>query len=520
MKRVVAYCRVSTEQDDQLNSLENQKQFFESYINNNLEWRFCGLYVDEGISGTSTKKRKGFNQMIKDAENKSFDLILTKEISRFARNTLDSIFYTRKLKALSIGVLFLNDNINTLEPDAELRLTIMSSIAQEESRKTSDRVRWGQKRQMEKGVVFGTGIYGYYLKNGKLTINEDEAKIVRLIFDLYLSEGMGTHMLCKELENRGIPSPSGSPVWKNPSILRMLRNEKYIGDLKQKKEITLDYLSHQRKVNEGEEEYVIIKNHHLPIIDRETWNRVQKEIVRRRTTAIDKSKHSNRYVWSGKIECAYCQSKFKRRINNRKSKNSQMIWQCAKSIKDGRKKINDAGLEIGCDCQSIHETVLQEQFLNVLHTVIQEKESIKIQLKSIIKDVIENGDDHAEEISQLKEDMSRITMRKMKLVELFTDNAITRQEFDISNDGYAKQLELLNNEFLKLNNAVLKSKDIEKKLSAIDMAVDSISGLDEFSDEVCKAVLGKVVVTGRDNISFFLKTERDANFFAPLSIHP
>ena len=215
-KRIVAYCRVSTDQDDQLNSLENQKNFFERYINKNLEWRFCGLYVDEGISGTSTKKRKGFNNMIADAELGKFDMILTKEISRFARNTLDSIFYTRKLKSQGIGVLFMNDNINTLEPDAELRLTIMSSIAQEESRKTSDRVRWGQKRSMENGVVFGVSVYGYNLKDGKLTINENEAKIVRLVFDLYLNEGMGTYLLCKELENRGIPSPSGSPVWKNP----------------------------------------------------------------------------------------------------------------------------------------------------------------------------------------------------------------------------------------------------------------------------------------------------------------
>jgi DNA invertase Pin-like site-specific DNA recombinase len=204
MKRVAAYCRVSTEQDDQLNSLENQKRYFEQYIGNNVDWQFCGLYVDEGISGTSVEKREGFKQMITDAENKKFDLLLTKEISRFARNTLDSIFYTRKLKGLGVGVLFMNDNINTLDSDAELRLTIMSSIAQEESRKISERVKWGQKRSMERGVVFGTSLFGYHLKNGKLSVNEDEAKIVRLIYELYLS-GKGILLLCKELENKAIP---------------------------------------------------------------------------------------------------------------------------------------------------------------------------------------------------------------------------------------------------------------------------------------------------------------------------
>jgi DNA invertase Pin-like site-specific DNA recombinase len=209
MKRVCAYCRVSTEQDDQLNSLENQKRYFEEYISRNLEWEFCGLYVDEGISGTSVTKRTGFKQMVADAEARKFDLLLTKEISRFARNTLDSIFYTRKLKSLGVGVVFMNDNINTLEPDSELRLTIMSSIAQEESRKTSERVRWGQKRQMEKGVVFGDSVFGYHLNGGKLTVNQDEAKTLRLIFDLYLS-GMGVTNVCKELENRGILTPRGN----------------------------------------------------------------------------------------------------------------------------------------------------------------------------------------------------------------------------------------------------------------------------------------------------------------------
>ena len=158
--RVVAYCRVSTDSLDQQGSLESQKRYFTEYISRNPDWELAEVYVDEGITGTSTRKRRAFNQMMADAENRAFDLILTKEISRFARNTLDSIFYTRKLKDLGIGVVFVGDNINTLEPDAELRLTIMSSIAQEESRKTSDRVKWGQKRRMEQGVVFGRDLLG------------------------------------------------------------------------------------------------------------------------------------------------------------------------------------------------------------------------------------------------------------------------------------------------------------------------------------------------------------------------
>ncbi len=439
MKRVVAYCRVSTEKDDQLNSLENQKSYFEDYINKNLQWRFVGIYVDEGISGTSINKRTGFKQMIEDAEHKKFDLLLTKEISRFARNTLDSIFYTRKLKSLGIGVYFMNDNINTLDPDSELRLTIMASIAQEESRKTSDRVKWGHKRQMEKGVVFGNGIYGYSLTNGKLFVNEEHAKIVRLIYSLYLNDGMGTHILCKELESRGILSPSGSAKWKNASILRMLKNEKYIGTLKQKKEITVDYLSHKKKINEGEEEYIIIENNHEPIIDKETFYKVQDEIVRRRTTTLDKSKHSNRYVWSGKIECNHCNSKFKRKIWNGKSANPQYVWQCSNNIKYGSEKINGNNEMVGCNSKAVHEAALKEALLSALDSVIENRQKIAKELKRVIKQVITTADNHTDEIQSIEADILRLDNRKTKLIELYTDNSISRPEFDKTNDQYNKQ---------------------------------------------------------------------------------
>ncbi|WP_195283027.1 recombinase family protein [Harryflintia acetispora] len=183
-QRVAAYCQVSTDRDDQANSLESQKRYFTQYIESNPLWELSEIYVDEGITGTSTRKRAAFNRMIADAQNHCFELIVTKEISRFACNTLDSIFYTRKLKELGIGVIFLNDGVNTLVPDAELRLTILFSIAHEESRKTSERVKWGQKRRMEQGVVFGRDLLGYDVQGGKLLINESAAEIVRSALQL------------------------------------------------------------------------------------------------------------------------------------------------------------------------------------------------------------------------------------------------------------------------------------------------------------------------------------------------
>lgn len=505
MKRVAAYCRVSTEKDDQLNSLENQKKYFEDYINKNSEWKFIAIYVDEGISGTNVNKRTGFKEMIEDAENKKFDLLLTKEISRFARNTLDSIFYTRLLKQLGIGVYFMNDNINTQDPDSELRLTIMASIAQEESRKTSERVKWGHKRQMEKGVVFGNGVYGYNITKGKISVNEEYAKIVRLIFSLYLEKGMGTHILCKELENRGILSPSGSTMWKNASILRILKNEKYIGTLKQKKEITVDYLSHKKKINCGEEDYIIIENNHEPIIDKETFDRVQAEIICRRTAKIDKSKYSNRYVWSGKIECGYCKSKFKRKVwNKKKSKLGSIVWQCANNIKYGCEKINGNNEKVGCNSKGIHEYFLQEAFLSTLNSTIQNKQQIAKELKKDIKQAIEMADDHSKEIQGIETEILRLENKKTRLIELYTENSISKPEFDKSNEQYNRQMEALSNNknILIKNND--RSKELQKQISTIDKTIEALTATKEFGEEICKQVLKKVVVESREKISFFL----------------
>ena len=516
MKKVAAYCRVSTEQDDQLNSLENQKHFFESYINKNIEWDFVKIYVDEGISGTSVKKRKGFNQMIKDAEDNRFDLLLTKEISRFARNTLDSIFYTRKLKELGIGVYFMNDNINTLDADAELRLTIMSSIAQEESRKTSDRVRWGQKRSMESGVVFGTSIFGYDIIDGKLYTNDEQSEIVRLIFDLYLNAGMGTHILCHELENRGIISPSGSHEWKNASILRILKNEKYIGILKQKKAITTDYLSHRRKINEGEEDYIIIENNHEPIIDKDTFYSVQQEIDRRRTFTFDKGKYSNRYAWSGKLECGFCKSKFKRKVWNSKSPNPKIVWQCSNNIKYGSKKENEQGMTVGCDCKATHEKYLEQAVLYVLNQISVDKEKVIQSTKDVIREVLQE-DDTIDNTNNLISEIEKIEKRKHKLIELFYDDAISKAEYKKLNNDCNTRIEQLQEQIRATNKTKQEKKDLDEVLARVDTLITSIANLETFSEEVAKQVLYKIVINGRESVDIYINASggNTVNFLYP-----
>ena len=223
-KRVAAYCRVSTDKEDQENSFDSQQRYFRQYIERNPDWELYEIFADEGITGTNTKKRKEFNCMVACAANGDFDLIITKEISRFARNTLDSIYYTRELKKHGVGVIFLNDNINTLDGDAELRLAIMSSIAQEESRRTSERVKWGQKRRMEQGVVFGRSMLGYDVKDGKMYINERGAEIVRRIFHKFVDEGKGTHVIARQLREECV-RPMRAKEWQNTVILHIVRIE-------------------------------------------------------------------------------------------------------------------------------------------------------------------------------------------------------------------------------------------------------------------------------------------------------
>lgn len=276
MKRIAVYCRVSTDQEDQRHSFQSQQHYFAQYIQNHTDWQLEAMFADEGISGTSTARRVQFLHMIERARRREFDLIVTKEVSRFARNTVDTLQYTRELRRLGVGVLFVNDGLNTLEPDAELRLSILSCIAQEESRRTSERVKWGQQRSMERGVVFGRSMLGYEVYGGALTIEPEGAAIVRHIFALYTCDGMGAHAIAKLLREQGI-APRGRIVrWSETAVLRILRNEKYCGDLIQKKTYTPDYLTHAKRYNRGQEPMVVLRDHHQPIIPREVFEQAQR----------------------------------------------------------------------------------------------------------------------------------------------------------------------------------------------------------------------------------------------------
>ena len=502
-KRVAAYCRVSTDNEDQANSFESQQRYFRQYIEHHPDWELYEVFADEGISGTNTKKRKEFNRMIACAQSGDFDLIITKEISRFARNTLDSIYYTRELKKYGVGVIFMNDGINTLDGDAELRLAIMSSIAQEESRKTSERVKWGQKRQMEQGVVFGRSMLGYDVKDGKMTINEEGAKVVRLIFHKFVHEGKGTHVIARELREEGI-HPMRVKEWSNTVILRLIRNEKYCGDLVQKKTYTPDFLSHDKKYNHGQEEFVIIKDHHEPIISRELFDEANRILDARSLSPEGKAKHSNRYPFSGKIKCGRCGCSYVARYKKRNDGSVYKAWRCLEAARHGSPHTDKAGNQVGCHGNSIRN----EDAVHIMYLVTQslkfDRQQIIGNLLAIIKSVIALNSTGTD-VAKLKNKIEEIENGRANLLDVFLSGVITKEEFAAARAKCDAEIAELQTVIDSIDHQKTMISHEQELLEDIKNAVNEIIAGAEYEDAFYKQILDRMVINNRDNIDVYLK---------------
>ena len=358
-RKVVIYARVSTEHEAQLSALENQKDWYKPILQQHPEWDIVKMYVDEGITGTSAKKRPQFMQMIQDASSGNFDLILTREVSRFARNTVDTLQYTRELKSKGVEVFFLNDNIKTFDGDGELRLTIMATLAQDESRKTSVRVKSGQQTSMENGVFYGNGnILGYDRVGKDMVINPEQAKTVRMIFDWYL-DGWGMRKIQFELEKAGRLTAMGKSNWHVSNISKILRNSFYCGIITYHKEFTPDFLEQKKIRNFGDMEFTQVRGNHKPIITEEEYDQAQKRIdSRRKTLSVDTSgqrmygEKPPSDVWVKLLECE-CGHKFNRKMWHNTTEGKQYGYQCYSSIRTGtvRTRLNK-GLPIDGICQT------------------------------------------------------------------------------------------------------------------------------------------------------------------------
>lgn len=525
---VAAYCRVSTEREDQANSFESQQRYFREYISRTDGWQLYKVYAEEGLSGTSTKKRKAFNRMIDEAREGKFQMILTKEISRFARNTLDSIYYTRELKRYGVGVFFLNDNINTLDPDAELRLTILSSIAQEESRRTSERVKWGQKRRMEQGVVFGTSMLGYDVRNGQIYRNEEGAKVVCRIYDKFLLEGKGTYVIANELREEGI-LPLRAKKWSSSVILRILRNEKYCGDLLQKKTYTPDYLTHEKRYNYGEEEYVLLTNHHAPIVNREVFNQVQVILDNRARKLACKERESKQYAFSGKIVCGSCGRYYIARSRVRKDESLYLVWRCYHGEKDVD-KVDEKSVDvynfkennkdknkvyIGCVSSCIRNEDLVEMIKKIAILLPINKEDIINHMMDLMKRCLSRVEGRNEIQGKLVE----LEEERKRLLLAYRKSYITEEEFVAAREDCDQEEELYKGimgknvhgviEGIKKNNDLNSNnldycnlRDREESIKGI--LQDIIYGV-RFNDTVCQEIVDRIVRITFDTYDIYYK---------------
>ena len=504
MIKVASYCRVSTDKEDQANSFASQQNYFREYIERHPDWELYEVYADDGITGTSTKKRAQFNRMMNDAYNAKFKLIITKEVSRFSRNILDTIAYTRELKSLGIGVIFMSDGFSTLDPDAELRLSIMGSIAQEESRKTSSRVKWGQSRQMERGVVFGRSMLGYDVVNGNLSIHPEGAEIVRLIFYKYGIEKKGTTVIARELREAGYRTHSGNPIWSDSHILKILKNEKYVGDLIQKKTITPDYLTHAKKYNRGEEALIVIRDHHEPIISREQWDLVQEEIRKRHRVKDSSDVHSNRYIFSGKIICGECGARFVSRKKVLKDGSSYRRWGCFTASRDGKRKTDAQGNVLGCDIgKQIRDDMATDMLKYVIQNLSIDFDWMVQNISNTVLQVIGNGNCITEELKKLRKQINSTEEKKMKAIDAYLSGEISKEELSHVKRCYNAELLSLQDRINHIS-PVLEVDD-ENRIQDTRCMIESIATCKEISETFLKALLEYMIIHKDGTIEIKLK---------------
>lgn len=489
---VCAYCRVSTDRDDQANSFENQQQYFEKYIRQHPEWNLINIYADEGITGTSTAKRKNFNRMIEDARNKKFDLILTKEVSRFARNTVDTLQYTRELKNIDVRVIFLIDNIDTFDTDGEFRLTIMASIAQEESRKTSERVKWGIAQQMKRGFVYSPSLLGYDVSKGTIKINPAEAETVKTIFHKFAYENQSAHSIAKELIHNGVKPVKKMKTWTSTAILRILRNEKYVGDLIQRKTYVKNFLDHKCVTNTDLSTMFFLENHHEAIIDRDTWNIVQERLNERNKDIPERNdikkendsrfKASNKYWCSGKIKCGLCGKNFSIKSKRLSDDSPFYGWKCINRIKFGTKKIDGLGNIIGCNNDQINQKALERCVEYAYSVLIQDQASVIASIKDeldVCGALTNTGEDNTQTLIKHRD---KLEAKREKVIEMFVDGLITREELTTMKNKYTSEISMITKKIEKYSN--FSDKDlIEKRIKSIEKRIEEIILSEEYKND-------------------------------------
>lgn len=485
--RVTFYARVSTDQDEQINSLENQVQYYTELIQSRPNWKFVPGYVDEGISGGSTKKRDNFNRMIRDAKAGMFDFIITKEISRFSRSTLDSIKYTQELLDYNVGVFFQNDNINTLDTDSEFRLVIMAGVAQDEIRKLSERLKFGFRQAIKNGHVLGNDkLYGYDKKDCVLTVNEEEAEIIRIIFDLYGNQRLGTRTISKRLMELGYTSREGN-AFNTLTIRHILENPKYKGWYCGNKSQSVDYRT-KRNILLDESEWVTYPDPSIPaIVSEELWNRANALYKRRREEMKSHSSglsFHNRYPYSAKIYCEEHGTTFHRQVIQTK-KGQQEVWQCKVYRSHGRG---------ACSAPQIRSSDLDFILSDIFKELIRDKQKIIDSLVTVLTNIPKEVD-YGKLRCQVENEMDDLERKKNRLLDLSIAGALTVEEFKERNDAFNVRILECHGKLTAIRQEEENQSSEELDIPAIRQALDeALRFTGEIDTALVATILDKVVV--------------------------
>ena len=515
--RVTFYARVSTDQDEQINSLENQVQYYTELIKSKKNWTFVPGYIDEGISGTSTKKRDDFNRMIRDAKAGLFDFIITKEISRFSRSTLDSIKYTQELLDYNVGVFFQNDNINTLDTDSEFRLVIMAGVAQDEVRKLSERLKFGFRQAIKNGHVLGNDkLYGYDKKDCVLTINEEEAKIVRIIFDLYANHRYGTRKISQELFKMGYTSREGN-AFNTLTIRHMLENPKYKGWYCGNKTQNLDYRT-KKKAFLDESEWVMYPDSSIPaIVSEELWDRANALYKERRNEMrIHSSGASfhNRYPYSTKILCEEHGTTFHRQVLKSVAGDKE-AWQCKVYRMKGR---------AACSAPQIRSEELDRILAEIFKEIMKDKQGIIDSLLTVLTNVPKEVD-YEKMIACVENEIGSTKVKKDRLLDLHIAGAITIGEFKERNDALNDQLKDHESRLAAIRQEQVKAGSQELDIEAIRRELDKeLSFEGDINTALVATILDKVIVKREStkeeiHLDIFLKIgQKYETIYSPLQL--
>ncbi len=499
-RRVAAYARVSTEQEEQANSYEAQVDYYKNMITKRPEWTLVDIYTDKGISGTNLKHRDGFNKMIADARAGLIDLIVTKSVSRFARNTLDTISLTRELKSKGVEIFFEEQNVYTFDSNGELMLTILASMAQEESRNISENVKWGKKKKAVDGYsqVGYSNFLGYDKHEDAkigLKINEEEAKIVRFIYREFL-KGKSVVTICRMLEAQGIKTPGHKDKWRPTTVTSILKNEKYKGDCEMQKTYVKNFLDHVAVKNRGELEKIYVEDHHEPIVSKDHWQMVQLEFERRGKLAQG---YNSSNEFSCKLICGDCGSYYGAKVLHSTDKYRCVKYRCNKKYASGH----------NCKTPFVTDEEVKEKFILAYNEFIGNREQLVEDCKEMIQ-VLDNTSELETKIAELNQKAEDIVVLVKNLIEQNSTEALNQDEFQKKYDSYDLEHKNIINEIEAVSLEIEKKKCQAKYLQAFIEDLSSRPNvLEAYDEDVWCYLIDKAIVNRDSSITFQFRNGKE-----------